>query len=130
MAGIPLVSVCIVTGRRAALLDACLVSLLGQRDAPEFEVLVCSDGDPGVAGTVHRRFPNARVCHVERALPGAARNLLVRRARGDVLLFLVPSLILFTVGLLAVGLIWFALWLVYVVFVLRDFPKIQTPRQL
>lgn len=88
MAGTPLVSVCIVTGRRAALLDACLVSLLAQRDAPEFEVLVCSDGDAGVAGTVHRRFPNARVCHVDRALPGAARNLLVRRARGDVLLFL------------------------------------------
>ncbi|CAN5721039.1 hypothetical protein BH24ACT3_BH24ACT3_09110 [soil metagenome] len=35
-----------------------------------------------------RRFPAARVCHVRRALPGAARNLLVERARGELLLFL------------------------------------------
>src|SRR5688572_26490980 len=45
---------------------------------------------------------------------------------GDVLLFLVPSLILFTVGLLAVGCAWFALWLMYLLFVIRYFPKIQT----
>ena len=32
---------------------------------------------------------------------------------GDTLLFLVPSLVLFSVGLLAVGSAWFALWLVY-----------------
>jgi hypothetical protein len=41
---------------------------------------------------------------------------------GDTLLFLVPSLILFTVGLLAVGSAWFALWLVYLLFVIRYFP--------
>jgi hypothetical protein len=45
---------------------------------------------------------------------------------GDTLLFLVPSLILFTVGLLAVGSVWFALWLVYLLFVIRYFPKVQT----
>ena len=45
---------------------------------------------------------------------------------GDVLLFLVPSLILFTVGLLAVASAWFALWLVYLLFVIRYFPKVQT----
>ena len=45
---------------------------------------------------------------------------------GDVLLFLVPSLILFTVGLLVVGSAWFALWLVYLLFVIRYFPKVQT----
>lgn len=45
---------------------------------------------------------------------------------GDTLLFLVPSLILFTVRLLAVGGAWFALWLVYLLFVIRYFPKIQT----
>ena len=44
---------------------------------------------------------------------------------GDTLLFLVPSLILFTVGLLAVGSAWFALWLVYLLFVIRYFPKVQ-----
>ena len=45
---------------------------------------------------------------------------------GDTLLFLVPSLILFTIGLLAVGSAWFALWLVYLLFVIRYFPRVQT----
>ena len=46
---------------------------------------------------------------------------------GCVLLFLAPSLILFTVRLLAVASAWFALWLVYLLFVIRYFPKVQTP---
>jgi hypothetical protein len=45
---------------------------------------------------------------------------------GDALLFLVPSLVLFTVGLVAVGSAWFALWLVYLLFVIRYFPRVQT----
>ena len=47
---------------------------------------------------------------------------------GCVLLFLAPSLILFTVRLLAVASVWFALWLVYVLFVMRYFPRVQTGR--
>jgi hypothetical protein len=45
---------------------------------------------------------------------------------GYTLLFLGPSLILFTVGLLAVGTTWFVLWLVYLVFVIRYFPRVRT----
>jgi Flp pilus assembly protein TadB len=45
---------------------------------------------------------------------------------GCVLLFLAPSLILFTVRLLAVASAWFALWLVYVLFLIRYFPRVQT----
>src|SRR5713101_4056468 len=45
------------------------------------------------------------------------------------LLFLDPSLILFSVGLLVVGSAWFALWLVYVLFVIRYFPRVQTARK-
>src|ERR671912_810097 len=41
---------------------------------------------------------------------------------GCVLLFLAPSLILFTVRLLAVASVWFALWLLYVIFVASKFP--------
>ena len=48
---------------------------------------------------------------------------------GCVLLFLAPSLILFTVRLLAVASVWFALWLVYVLFVIRNFPRVQTARR-
>jgi hypothetical protein len=45
---------------------------------------------------------------------------------GCVLLFLAPSLILFTVRLLVVASAWFALWLVYLIFVMRYFPRVQT----
>lgn len=43
---------------------------------------------------------------------------------GYTLLFLAPSLILLAIGLLGVGLVWFALWLVYLISVLRFFPGI------
>ena len=46
---------------------------------------------------------------------------------GSILLFLDPSLILFSIGLLAVGSVWFALWLVYFIFVIRSFPRVQAP---
>ena len=45
---------------------------------------------------------------------------------GCVFLFLAPSLILFTVRLLAVASFWFALWLTYVLFLIRYFPRVQT----
>ncbi len=47
---------------------------------------------------------------------------------GFTLLFLDPSLILFSIGLPAVGSVWLALWLVYLLFMLRYFPRIQTRR--
>ncbi len=48
---------------------------------------------------------------------------------GYTLLFLGPTLVLFSIGLLAVASIWFALWLVYLLFVIRYFPKVQTARR-
>src|SRR5262245_36602783 len=48
---------------------------------------------------------------------------------GYSLLFLDPSVILFSIGLLAVGSAWLALWLVYVFFVIRYFPRVQTVRK-
>lgn len=48
---------------------------------------------------------------------------------GYILLFLAPSLILFSVGLLVVASAWFALWLVYLLFVIRYFPRVQTARK-
>jgi hypothetical protein len=48
---------------------------------------------------------------------------------GITLLFLDPSLVLFTVGLLGVGSAWFALWLVYVLFAIRYFPRVQTMKK-
>ena len=48
---------------------------------------------------------------------------------GCVLLFLAPSMILFTLKLLAVASIWFTLWLVYLVFVISNFSRVQTGRK-
>ena len=46
-----------------------------------------------------------------------------------VLLFLAPSLILFTVRLHAIASVWLALWLLYLLFVIRHFPRVQTARK-
>jgi O-antigen/teichoic acid export membrane protein len=48
---------------------------------------------------------------------------------GCVLLFLAPSLVLFTVRLFAVAAAWFGLWLVYLTFVMRHFPSVRTVRK-
>jgi len=63
----------------------------------------------------------------------AGRAVYSRRADrlwlfGCTMLFLDPSLILFTVRLLVVGSVWFALWLVYIVFAARHFPRVQAAR--
>lgn len=62
----------------------------------------------------------------------AERALHARRADGFwllgyTLMFLAPSLVLFSVGFLAVASVWLALWLVYLLFVIRYFPKVQSP---
>ena len=48
---------------------------------------------------------------------------------GYTTMFLAPSLVLFLIGLWAVASVWLAFWLVYVFFVVRYFPSIQTPRE-
>ena len=47
---------------------------------------------------------------------------------GYSLLFLDPSLILFCVGLVVVGWTWLALWTVHLFFVIRYFPRVQSPK--
>ncbi len=84
----PLISVCIVTGRRNGMLDEALRCLQDQLDSPTFEVLVCADADPTVEATVRARFPDATVVHVPKTLPSAGRNHLLGIARGELLYFL------------------------------------------
>jgi hypothetical protein len=67
---------------------------------------------------------------LDTGIDDAERALYSRRGDrfwllGYTLLFLAPSLVLFAVGLRAVGSAWSALWLVYLVFVIRFFPKLQ-----
>jgi hypothetical protein len=48
---------------------------------------------------------------------------------GYTTMFLAPSLVLFLIELWAVASIWLAFWLVYLFFVVRYFPRIQTPQE-
>jgi hypothetical protein len=73
-------------------------------------------------------------CSSTGRIDDAERVLYSRRADrfwllGYTLLFLDPSLILFSIRLLVVAAAWFALWLVYLLFVIRYFPKVQTVGQ-
>ncbi len=72
-------------------------------------------------------------CSLGGRMSDTDRTLYARRADrfwllGYTMMFLAPSLVLFLLGLLAVASVWLALWLVYLFFVVRYFPKIQTPQ--
>lgn len=67
-------------------------------------------------------------------IDAAERDLYSRRGDrfwlfGYTLLFLAPSVVLFAIGLRAVGSAWLGLWGVYLIFVIRFFPKIQSARK-
>jgi hypothetical protein len=62
----------------------------------------------------------------------AERTLNARRADrfwlvGHTLMFLSPSLVLFTVRLVVVASVWLGLWLVYLIFVIQYFPRLKSP---
>jgi len=91
-----------------------------------------------VMGVATFSFVFSSLCYYGSSLGGriddAERALYCRRGDrfwmlGYTLLFLGPSLILFSLGLLAVGSVWFALWLVYLLFVIRYFPRVQTAQK-
>jgi GT2 family glycosyltransferase len=84
----PLISVCILAGHGVEALDRCLEALASQIDAPPFELLVGGTPTPESLSVVHRHFPQAAVCDTGQRLPGAARNPLIERAEGELLLFL------------------------------------------
>jgi hypothetical protein len=48
---------------------------------------------------------------------------------GYILQFLAPSLTLFSIAVVIVAAVWFALWLVYVLFVIRHLPRVLTARR-
>jgi hypothetical protein len=88
VADLPFLSVCITTRGRPRLLARCLESLLAQEGEPPFELLVCCQGDARAAKIVRAHFPDATIGLVEQAYPGGARNFLIERARGELLVFL------------------------------------------
>ena len=73
-------------------------------------------------------------CSLGGQISDTERTLHARRADrfwllGYTTMFLAPSLVLFLIGLIVVACVWLGLWLVYLFFVVRYFPRIQTPRE-
>ena len=73
-------------------------------------------------------------CSLGGRMTDTERTLHARRADrfwllGYTTMFLAPSLVLFLIGLQAVAFVWLALWAVYLFFVVRYFPRIQTPQE-
>jgi len=73
-------------------------------------------------------------CSLGGAMNDTDRALHARRADrfwllGYTTMFLAPSLVLFLIRLHIVASVWLAFWLVYLFFVARYFPRIQTPRE-
>jgi GT2 family glycosyltransferase len=84
----PLISVCILAGHGTGRLDACLASLSRQAQAPPFEVLIGGNPTTAARAVIGRHFPDTPVCETGSRHPGGARNPLVERARGELVLFL------------------------------------------
>ena len=71
-------------------------------------------------------------CSLGGGMSDTERTLQARRAdrfwlMGYTTMFLAPSLVLFLIKLRIVASIWLAFWLVYLFFVVRYFPRLQTP---
>jgi len=91
--GRPRVSIVIPAYRSEDTLARCLEGMLAQRGLPGYEVVVVDSSPDGSTAEVARRYPDARlVVSAERLLPHAARNLGVRHARGELLVFTDPDI--------------------------------------
>jgi hypothetical protein len=71
-------------------------------------------------------------CSLAGRMNDTERARLARRADrlwllGYTMMFLAPSLVLFLLRLRVVASVWLALWLFYLLFVVRYFPTFQTP---
>jgi succinoglycan biosynthesis protein ExoA len=84
----PLISICILSGHGSDALGACLESLRAQESPPAFELIVGGPCGPDAVSVVRRHFPDAQICPNKNGHPGAARNSLIERASGELLLFL------------------------------------------
>ena len=72
-------------------------------------------------------------CSLPAGMNDTDRDLHARRADrfwllGYTTMFLAPCLVLFLIGLNIVASVWLGLWLFYLFFLVRYFPRIQTPR--
>lgn len=80
-------SIVVVAYQAAATIERCLAALVPQR-SDAVEVVVVDSGSDGTADLVARRFPDVRLVRSARRLaPGAARNVGVAAAHGELIGF-------------------------------------------
>ena len=80
------VSVVVPSYQSRATIERCLQSLREQRADVAHEVIVVDSSDDGTDALIRERFPDVRLIHLpERTLPGGARNIGIREARGRII---------------------------------------------
>ena len=82
----PRVSVVVCAYNAAATIDECLTSI-EQLRYPEYEVIVVNDGSTDATGSIAARHPRVRVIHTANAGLGAARNVGLKHARGEIVAY-------------------------------------------
>jgi len=84
----PAVSVVIPCYNAVQSIRETLEAVTGQTVHFSFEILVVDSSDDGTAELIRNGFPGVRLIHLpQRTLPGSGRNLGVREAAGDIVLF-------------------------------------------
>jgi len=69
-------------------IDACLDSVIGQRTALPYEVIVADSSDDNTKNVVRNKFPSFNLISFEtKTDPGTARNVGIERARGSIIVF-------------------------------------------
>lgn len=82
-------SVVIPSYRSAATIGACLTGLLRQDFSQPHEIIVVDSSPDDTPARVRRDFPQVQLIHLpQQTDPALARNLGVKRARGDLLAFI------------------------------------------
>ena len=86
---LPRVSVVVLAYDAAAVVVGCLQAIAAQDYEGPFEAIVVWSGDPGIPELARRELPSATIVgRLDRLPTGAARNLGIAHARGDIIAFL------------------------------------------
>jgi len=90
----PELSICLLTGRYGPVLRAFLAGLAAQEEAPTFELLVAVDRDRRIADLILSTFPDAVVETINVVHPGVARNGLIEKATGNLVVFVDDDIVM------------------------------------
>ncbi len=82
------ISVIIPSFNSSTTIQHCLKAVLSQNVGEEFEVVVVDSSSDGTEKVIQESFPEVKLFHLkEKAIPGEARNIGAKQAKGDILAF-------------------------------------------